>query len=233
MNKYKKILIVFMVCVLVLVPCVAYAEETTTTNESSLVTYTDGKSYEGLPDFPTYTTYTKTNGGVSYSLYNLFVLYYDDVECLYYLLCSNANVGTVYLNDDKKFSSSVTVNTYNDVACTDLFNSTNYPYFNIYCCGEGATVWTLKSMHGTGLVSVAYTDKLIQASDNIYTDSSLTTVFTVPAVGPSMLGMSSATIVKMMMKQVVGLVPLVIGLVVLVTAFWKGYQTLRVVLKAV
>lgn len=219
MKKYIALLLVFVMILSCSV--VASAEE------SSFITYTDGKSYEGLPEFPTYTTYNKTNGGLAYSLYNVYILYWNDVESLYYLVCTNAVEDTIYLNDNNKLCSTVKVSAYNDVACTDLFNSSNLPIFDIYRCGQGATVWTFKSSHSSGAVSVALTDELIQSSDDIYTDKTLTSVFIQPAGGRLVSGMSSSTIVKMMTAEMVGLLPSAIGLVILVTAFWMGWRLLR------
>lgn len=229
MNKYKKLLIIFMVFVIVLVPCVAYAEETTTTNNSSFVTYTDGKSYEGLPSFPTYRS-KSTSQGTLYTVFTDYVLFSNKDRSMYYLACFDNYEGNLYIDGNAICGNGKYRWYLSDLTTViDTFSGSDC---SVYYCGSGASSWTFENNSAGYVCNYFLTDEeIISSTCNIYDDSSCTTVFTRPTVGPLVLGVSSEKIVKMMMTETVGLLPLVIGLVVLVTAFWKGYRMLRVVLQ--
>ena len=225
----KKLIAILLICTMVL-SCgiVASAEE------SSFVTYSDGYSYEGLPEFPEYSKVYYNNLGNRYTKYTEYILYYSSSESKYYLICMSGEGGSIYLDSNNKLCYSGVYYRYTNESLSNYDATYNGSVYVEYTCPDGGTSWSKGgSYNSNGTLSVAHRDKLVQSSANIYKDSSLATVFTKPTAGPLMLGMSSATIVEMMMMEVVGLVPSVIGLIILLTAFWMAYRLLsRELLKA-
>lgn len=226
-EKVKKLIAILLICSFVL-SCgiVASAEE------SAFVTYSDGKSYDGLPDFPTYLAHDM--GGYVYSKVTAYYLYWSESAGTYYLICTNSKDGKVYKNVNSGinyFCGVGSVNLYFDTALTN-FNR-EYPLctFTIYRCGVGGTSWSCLGSTGNDITKIAYTDTLLQASEPIYNNSSFDSVFTQPTKGPLISGVSSAMITGTVMKEVVGLVPSVIGLIILLTAFWMAWRLLRQVLQ--
>ena len=202
MKKYIALLIAFVTVFSCTV--VVNAED------SSFVTYTDGKSYEGLPDFPTYCS-TSTSQGTAYYVFTDYVLFSNKDRSMYYLACFDNYEGNLYIEGKairgngkyRWFKSDLTTvtNTFSGSACA------------VYYCGVGASSWTFENKSAGYVCNYFLTDEeIISSTCNIYDDSSCTTVFTRPTVGPSVLGVSSEKMTQIVMKEMVGLVPSVIGL---------------------
>ena len=218
-KRHKKLFVFACVTVYIALSLVV---NTYAADDSSLVTVPDGKSYDGLPDFPIYVS--RPSGYVKFHDY---ILYLDSSSNLYYLICSSSVGGKIYIDSSNQLTSNGTY-MYYDSNLSTVLSSFKGGNFNVYYCGLNATNWTY--VKSTSCPPVAYADTLLQSSCDIYSDSSCTSVFTRSAVDKLILGMSSSTITKTMMKQIVGLVPLVIGLVICCLAFWKGFRMLRQVL---
>ena len=193
--------------------------------ESSMVTYTDGKSYDGLPSFPTYRS-KSTSQGTVYTVFTDYVLFSNKDRSMFYLACFDNYEGNLYIEGNairgngkyRWFHSNLTtlISTFNGSDCS------------VYYCGVGASSWTFENNSAGYVCNFFLTDEVILSSTcDIYDDSSCSTVFTRPTVGPSVLGVSSEKMTQILMKEMVGLVPSVIGFVVLVVAFWKGWNLLR------
>lgn len=218
-KRHKKLFVFACVTVYIALSLVV---NTYAANDSSLLEISDGKSYDGLPAFPT-SSVIKTSQGTYYEKYFDYILYQNTSSGIYYLLCSTMENGQIYINNGD-YSGNGVYKWYNsDLKSYDeTFNGSS---FTIYSCGSSATTWTKYS--SSSCPSVKYADTLLQSSCNIYSDSSCNSVFTQSAAVPLILGISSSTITKTMMNQIVGLVPLVIGLVICCLAFWKGFRMLR------
>ena len=217
MKKYIALLIAFVTVFSCTV--VANAED------SSMVTYTDGKSYEGLPSFPTYRS-KSTSQGTAYTVFTDYVLFSNKDRSMYYLACFDNYEGNLYVEGRairgngkyRWFSSDLTT-------VTDTFDGSDC---SVYYCGTGASSWTFEINSAGYVCNYFLTDEeVISSTCNIYDNSSCTTVFTRPTVGPSVLGVSSEKMTQILMKEMVGLLPSVIGLVILVVAFWKAWNLLR------
>lgn len=236
MLKNKKIWALVLVVCLLFIPCVASAEE------SSFVTYTDGNSYEGLPPFPTvYEDVTYWNNGskeVNYWKLDKYILYYREDELKYYLVCPVTS-GSVYLQDGKadndyykglRLKGSGNRVHYEDEACTVVKDDAYAETFQIYTCGVGGSVWTCY-IDSRNYVEID-DGELVQSSCNIYEDDTLTSVFIQPAVEVSLCkNLSAQKIVELTTQTMVGLVPSVIGLLILVTGFWMAYRLLAKALR--
>lgn len=215
----KKIIAIILAC-MTFMSCIVVA------SASDVVVYDDGRSYNGLPEFPTSTQTNYVNSTKYYVKLTEYVLYFSSSENKYYLLCFNGENGSIYLND-KKFKHSGKFYKYTDSAMTSYSSATNGSYIFIYTCNLNDTSWTFKERGSEVYYGIDYKDTLLQTSASIYTDSALNKVFTEPTMAQLMWGMSSANLNKTMMMEMVGLVPSAIGLVVLVTAFWMGWRLLR------
>lgn len=216
----KKIIVLILSLVLVLsMAVVAFADDT----GSSLVTTSDGKSYEGLPDFPTFVDMFV--GETWGEFITDYVLAYNSETQVYYLYGISEHE-YVYLygsrlsayGESNIYMSPTDLTIYQEGVSSTVFR---------YSCPVGGTEWTYESQIGDFLTLV---DTIIQSSVTIYTDSSCTEVFTQSTTEPLISGLSSTTVVKMMTTEVVGLVPLVIGLAISALALRKGLIMLSQVL---
>lgn len=191
---------------------------------SELVTESDGKSYEGLPEFPT-SRQVKTNTGTVYFKYFDYIVYQDSSTSQYCLVCVCNDKGDLYISPDNCFASTGSYNWYREDLSTVKYTFEG-DSLDVYTCGEGAAAWTFSNSYASSL-GVRVADTLLQSSCNIYTDSSCATVFTRSAVVPLILGTSSSTILEILKGQIAGLVPLVIGFLICLMGFLKAWTFLK------
>ena len=191
---------------------------------SELVTESDGKSYDGLPEFPT-SRQIDTNKGIMWYKYFDYIVYQDTTTLQYYLVCVCNDNGDLYIGPNNRFASTGSYNWYGEDLSTVKYTLKG-DALDVYTCGEGATVWTFYAGY-TSMCDVRVADTLLQSSCDIYTDSSCTSVFTKSAVVPSILGTSSSTILEILKNQIAGLVPLVIGFLICLMGFLKAWTFLK------
>ena len=235
--KRSGIVVMLVMILVVSLSVLVYAEDS---SSSGLVTQSDGKSYDGLPAFPTQTTDANGNNTGWHAKFYDYVLFFNSDTGTYYLCCvPNVDVEYAYLYGDGQYlfdnyiegSYYYKSNWTGDV--TSYIENTGV-YFTVYYASLNDVSWNTYGVHDVqfnsadGLkIGFCYPDTLIQSTFDIYTDDTLTSVFTKSATDPLIAGLSSTTLAQLTMAEIRGLVPLVIGFLTLAVALWKGWTMLR------
>ena len=222
--KKHKILVAFVVVSVVLcVSIKSYAAE-----DSLLVTNSDGRSYNGLPAFPA-TYKSSTNQYDFWCKFNDYILYQDSSTLDYYLVCSAVEDGKLYNNKGTLSGTGYHCQYKSDL--TTVLERYDFPSFDVFKCSPNGTSWV--HIKSTTIPSMNYADTLVQSSCDIYSDSTLTSVFTKSATDLLISEMSSTDLVKILKSQVVSLIPSLIFFLILLVGFWKAWGMLRRTLQAV
>lgn len=227
LNTLKKHKILFVVTLVACLLCAGLNVFAAEGDSSSFVTTSDGKSYPGLPAFPT-SNFHDGSQDDWYTKNKNYILFCDSETSVYYLLCTPSD--TVYLNGTNILSSGVFCSYYNSACTSVMYDKNSGSQFTMYKL-DGAS-WVFKSHYSSTLTLDSCGDLIVQSSCNIYSDSSCTEVFTQSATESLIVGLSSTKIVESLKMEMVGLVPLVIGFLTLVWGLLKAWKMLRQVLVA-
>lgn len=221
----KKVLSLFFIFVFVLTSTLSVFASDIVSNP--------GYSYEGLPDYPIggpvpgsnakyikFNHYTLLNNGDDYMLIGYpgeeraYVRRYSDGDTLlYYANCKDGREVTYY----------------SDSNLTNVLTTSVLTAYSVFKLENGAWVYySAQSSHSNESI-IGY--DIISSSTDIYNGAEGTKVFFQSATDALIAGMSSTNLKEITMMEMVGLIPLVIGLLVALIAFYKGWAFLRRTLK--
>ncbi len=172
--------------------------------DSSLVTDAV-PSYEGLPAFPT----SFQSGDTVYDVDAYFLFLKNDVYELYCISLSNV------ANSDSAF-----------YLCGDYLCVVPSYRSNSFVLSDEAWVGNsfYSSSGNSNLFEISY---MVYNSVNVYTDSTFSTVhFPQATLSPSMVGLTAAEMTQLTMREMVGLIPLVVGSMTCLIGLRKGLAAL-------
>lgn len=210
---------------------VSFSVNTFASDDTSLVEYTNSDSYKGCPAYP----YTDVVPYVDWYCKSLgHILLYsestDTFKIIYILGNDGAFPFVVKSGDNYVLRASGTNKWYNDSSCTVVHDTVAKVSYMVF---ESSSNGSWKDVGGGFLSPDSQWDcynlsgNIVQSSLNVYADKNKTSVFIRPERVPSMLGLTPAQMTAGMMTEILYLIPLVIGLVIFLMAFWKAYRMLR------